>query len=195
MWRRPGGSGGLTIVELMFVVALLATLTAVALPVTGDALDLMRTAGAARYLSGRVMEIRMEAIKRSTAVALRFEPASGDYTFAAYLDGNGNGIRAADIARGVDSPLTRPERLSDNFRGVVFGLRPEVPDVDGGRTGTDGVRMGAARILTMTPSGTATSGTLYVKGRCGQYAVRILGITGRTRVLQYHTGERAWITR
>ena len=33
----------------------------------------------------------------------------------------------------------------------------------------DGVRIGSARILTMSPSGTATSGTLYLQGRRAQY--------------------------
>ncbi len=36
----------------------------------------------------------------------------------------------------------------------------------------------------MSADGTATSGTLYVRGRKGQYAVRVLGVTGRTRMLQ-----------
>ena len=37
----------------------------------------------------------------------------------------------------------------------------------------------------MSADGTATSGTLYVRGRRVQYAVRVLGVTGRTRMLQY----------
>jgi hypothetical protein len=50
-----------------------------------------------------------------------------------------------------------------------------VADVDGDRsTTTDGVRIGSTRILTLGPDGTATSGTLYVRGRRGQFAVRIL---------------------
>jgi hypothetical protein len=57
------------------------------------------------------------------------------------------------------------------------------------------VRIGAARILTMSPDGTATSGTLYVQGRRAQYAVRVLGATGRTRVFKYDTGARTWISR
>ena len=69
-------------------------------------------------------------------------------------------------------------------------------DVDAVRgTGTDGVRIGSARILTMSPDGTATSGTLFLEGRRAQYAVRVLGATGRTRVLKYDSGQRTWINR
>ena len=138
----------------------------------------------------------MEAITRSTSVALRFEPASADYVFTPYADGNGNGVRAADIHRGVDPPAGVPHQLGDNFGGVRLGLLPGLPDVDGVADGsTDGVRIGTARILTMSANGTATSGTLYVQGRRAQYAVRVLGATGRTRVLKFDTGAGTWISR
>lgn len=182
--------------ELLLAVALIATLAGIALPMTNDAVDELRTAAAARYLAGQIRNGRMDAIKRSAVVALRFEAASTDYTFASYIDGNRNGVRTADISRGVDRALTSPHRLRDLFAGVHFSLDAAVPDVDGNKGGgTDGVRIGTARILTTSPDGTATSGTLYVRGRRAQYAVRVLGATGRTRVLKYDTGGRTWISR
>ena len=192
--RSPARQGGLTLVELLFTISLLATITAMAIPLTSDAVDELRTANAVRYLEGRIMNARMEAVKRSAAVALRFEPAEPDYIYATYVDANGNGVRTADIGRGVDWLLASAERLGDKFPGVVFGVQVGVPDLEGSY-GSEGVRIGAARILTMTPMGTATSGTLYVKGRGRQYAVRVLGATGRTRVLRYDTGVQQWMAR
>jgi hypothetical protein len=80
---------------------------------------------------------------------------------------------------------------------VRFGLRAHVPDLDGIRASADGdgVRIGTSRILSMGPDGTATAGTLYLRGRRGQYAVRVLGATGRTRVLRYEAGTDTWVTR
>jgi hypothetical protein len=46
----------------------------------------------------------------------------------------------------------------------------------------------------VSPDGTATSGTLYVQGSRAQYAVRVLGATGRTRVLKYERGSGAWVS-
>ena len=70
-----------------------------------------------------------------------------------------------------------------------------MPDVDGSRaTGEEGIRIGSSRILTLGPDGTATSGTIYLRGRRGQYAVRILGATGRTRVWRFHPGTGEWTT-
>lgn len=188
------GQRGLTLVELLFAVSILATLTGIAISLTSAAIAELRAANAVRYLEGRIMNARMEAVKRSTAVALRFEPFEPDYIYATYMDGNGNGVRTIDIERGIDRRLTAVERLGDNFPGVRFGLADGVPDLDG-TANPEGVRIGSARILTMSANGTATSGTLYVKGKGRQFAVRVLGATGRTRVLRYDTGVHRWIAR
>jgi type II secretory pathway pseudopilin PulG len=184
------------LIELLLAVALIVVLGGLAVPMMTTAVDDIRTASAARYLSGRIMQGRMDAIRRSCAVALRFQPGTPDYSFGAYADGNGNGVRAADIRSGVDRAVGPALQLRDTFAGVHFGLAAGLPDADGAPGGgTDGVRIGTARILTMSPDGTATSGTLYVQGQHAQYAVRVLGATGRTRVLKYDTGVRTWISR
>lgn len=194
--HRRFHAGGFTLIELLLAIALAIVLAGMALPLTASAIDELRTAAAARYLAARIMQGRMDAIRRSTAVALRFELSDPDYAFVPYADGNGNGVRTADIRRGADPPVGSPQQLGHNFPGVRFGLMADLPDVDGGPSGgTDGVRIGAARLLTLSPNGTATSGTLYVQGRRAQYAVRVLGATGRTRVLKYDTGAGTWISR
>jgi hypothetical protein len=165
-------------------------------PVAGNTIDDVRTSLAARYVAARIGSARIDAVRRSKATALRFESAAGDYTFAAYADGNGNGVRSAEIREGIDPVLTPFERLCDRFPGVRFELMPDIPDADGQPgTGRDGVRIGTSRLLSMSSDGTATSGTLYIRGRRRQYAVRVLGATGRTRMLQYRSGDRSWIAR
>jgi type II secretory pathway pseudopilin PulG len=186
---------GFTFLDLLFTTALIATVLSLALPVFSDAIEAQRTASAARYVAGRVFLARMEAVKRSASVALKFEEEDGDYAYAAYVDGNANGVRTLDIRTGVDRVLMDRERLAYNFPGVRFGLMPGVPDADGApdRSNRDGVRIGSARILTLGANGTATAGTLYVHGRQRQYAVRVFGVTGRTRVLRYDATTRKWI--
>ena len=190
---RTNESAGFTLLELLFVASLVATLAALSIPATAGALDEMRTAMAARYLEGRILNARATAIRRSTRVALRFEAVDGDYRYAEYWDGNGNGVRSAEIASGLDPEIAPAEFLGSRFPGVTFGLHAGIADVDGERsTTTDGVRFGSSRILTLGPDGTASSGTLYVRGRRGQFAVRVLGVTGRTRVLRFHPGTGQW---
>jgi hypothetical protein len=174
----------------------MSALVAMAIPMTTSAIDEIRTASAARFLAGRIMQARMDAIRRSSSVALRFLASTPDYTFGTYADGNGNGVRTADIRGGIDPPIGPSLQLHENFPGVHFGLLAGLPDADGapGRD-AEGVRIGSARILAMSSDGTATSGTLYMHGHHAQYAVRILGATGRTRVLKYDTGVHAWTSR
>lgn len=192
---RNNSDRGITLLELVFVVSVTVVLAGVAVPLTGDALDEARTGAAARYLAGQIVSSRMDAVNRSRCVALRFEASTPDYRVARYVDGNGNGVRTAEVGR-IDPIDGVPKRIGDDFPNVRFGLAEGLPDVDGVRgTGTDGVRIGSARILTMSPDGTATSGTLYLEGRRAQYAVRVLGATGRTRVLKYDSGQRTWINR
>jgi Tfp pilus assembly protein FimT len=194
---------GASVLEILFALSAGATAAAIAIPAIGGAVDDMRTVMAARYVAGRIRATRMDAVRRSRAVALRFERRDADggepldrYTFGVFGDGNGNGVRTLDIRSGTDQALTAEECLRDRYPGVGFGLDVDVPDVDGRLgTGEDGVRIGTTQILTMSSDGTATSGTLYIRGRRGQYAVRVLGATGRTRMLQYHPGTRTWIDR
>ncbi|HEX6260634.1 MAG TPA: hypothetical protein VFZ51_08255, partial [Woeseiaceae bacterium] len=135
-------------------------------------------------------------VRRSTCVALRFQPVGADYSFAPFEDGNGNGVRTVDIQSGIDRQVAPYERLGDKFAGIQFKLAPGVPDANGvSGTSEDGVRVGTPQILTMSPDGTATSGTLYLAGKGGQYAVRVLGATGRTRVLYFHPGDLTWYAR
>ena len=193
--RARRSSSGFTLIELMLAMAVGVVLVGVAIPVGGDALDDMRTRAAARYLAGRIANSRLGAINRSRAIGLRFVAGPPDYQFNSYVDSNGNGVRTADIQDGTDFALEVPRRLGSDFRGVRFGLTVGITDVDGvGNTNPDGVRIGTSKILTITPDGTATSGTLYVQGTRAQYAVRVLGATGRTRVLKYESGSRSWVS-
>jgi prepilin-type N-terminal cleavage/methylation domain-containing protein len=188
---------GFTLLELLLATAIVATVLSMSVPLTTSAIDEIRTSMAARYVEGRILNARMLAVKRSADVALRFEAVGGGYAIAEYLDGNGNGVRSAEIAAGIDTQLAPRQFLHEQFPAVVFGLGANIPDVDGARSAsaTDGVRVGSSRILTLGPDGTATSGTLYLHGRRGQFAVRVLGATGRTRVLRFDTGTGRWSAR
>ena len=189
---RPGG---FTLLELLLALAVGGTLASMAIPVALRALDDYRARAAATYLAHRLAQARIEAIKRSCFVGVRFAPDAADYAFATVADGNDNGLRTSDITGGVDFILTSPERLCWHFSDVTCGILPGVPDADGAPSGgPDGVRVGASRIVSMNPNGSATSGTIYLHGRYAtQYAVRILGATGRVRILKYLEGARRWI--
>ena len=187
-------SRGYSLIELLLVIALASVLAGVAVPITRGAVDEVRASGAARHMAALVADTRLDAIRRSSSVGLRFESVGDDYRFRAHLDGNGNGLRTADITGGIDRPLARAERLSDQFPGVTLGLLEGIPDLDGSSASRDGVRIGTARILSVSPDGSCTGGTLYIRGARTQYALRILGATGRARLFRYDRGSNRWTT-
>jgi type II secretory pathway pseudopilin PulG len=191
---RRGTPAGYTLLELVFASALVATVSGIAAPQLGAALDDYRTTGAARYLASRLQQTRMEAVVRSAEVAVQFLDTADGVRYTVYVDGNRNGVRTRDILRGVDWPLGSSERLPDQFAGVDFGTRPGLPPVDSGPApGGDPIKLGASNLLSFSPNGTSTSGSLYIKGRRDtQYVIRIFGETGKLRVLRFNPSAKDW---
>ncbi len=187
---------GYSLLELIMVMGLGATLTAAAVPQYLAGLDEARAKGAAHHVSGQLQRARMEAVKRSAMVGVQFTPtADGGYSYAMYLDGNRNGVLTRDIQKGIDPLLAVTERLSDQFPGVEFGAAPGSPPADPGGTppGSDPIRLGSGNIASFSAVGTSTSGTIYIRGRHDvQYAVRIFGETGKTRMLKLDSRARRW---
>ena len=113
-----------------------------------------------------------------------------------FADGNGNGVLQRDIDRGIDLPLTPMEWLDDQARDISLRINQDVTDVAGSATlgpGDDPLRIGNTSLLTFSPVGSATSGTLYVAAHRGpQMAIRVFGATGRVRVLMFDARTRQW---
>ena len=65
------------------------------------------------------------------------------------------------------------------------------PDLEG--QSSDPIQLGGTTLLTFTPEGTATSGSLYVRGRKGvQMPYECSVRTGRARVHRYDERQHAW---
>lgn len=193
---KYGCSAGMTLVDSMAGVAVLTMLAGMAVPLLMAARGRSEVAAAARYLAAQAMVARAAAARHGAAVGLRFETDAGEDRFTSFVDGDGDGIRSADVARGIDRRLGPAQRLQEAYPAVRFGLDASIPPIGASRpagSNADPVRFGRSDTLTFSPLGTATSGTLYLRGRAGQqYAVRVLGATARVRLLQFDTATRVW---
>lgn len=186
---------GYTLIELLVVIGLMTTVVAMATPSMTAGLDEARVSGAARYIAGRFGLTRTQAVHRHANVGLRFSGTAAGISMRPFLDTNGNGVRSADIASGVDTPVLSAERLADLFGGVRFGFIEGATLIDGTPAAVDDdpVRFGMTRMVTFTPVGTATAGTVYIRGRGkSQYAVVVLGATGRTRIARFDARRQEW---
>jgi type II secretory pathway pseudopilin PulG len=190
-----GRSGGYSLLELVFVMTLSITVSAAAVPQYLSGLDDTRATAATRYVAARLQRARMDAVTRSASVAIQFSSLSTGYAFGVYADGNRNGVLTYDIQHGVDRPLGAVEHLSDQFPGVDFGVLPGLPAIDSGSSppGSDPIHLGSGSLASFSSAGTSSSGTLYLRSRGGaQFAIRIFGETGRTRLLKFDRNSWVW---
>lgn len=192
------GSG---LVDLIATLAVGALLLLVATPALDRTRAEVRLSGAARRLMLELSRLRWTAVASGDSHGLRFErDEAGEWRWRVVRDGNGNGLRNAEIDAGVDRTLGEGGLPPAGEPAVRFGFpeldRPirAIPprrgtlDVSGGP-----VRVGRARLVSFSPLGRATSGTLYLTdGRRSLWAVVVYGRTARMRVWRYREGARRW---
>jgi hypothetical protein len=109
-------------------------------------------------------------------VALRLTGIPADAVLTTVLDGNRNGVLSTDILAGIDVPAGTPAALGALFHGITVSPIPA-----------------AGTALSFSPAGTSSSATITVEGRDGaRFGVRLLGATGRARVLRYDFTNDSW---
>ncbi len=187
---------GAALIDIIVSVSFCLVMMAIAVPVVGGTLERERARVGTRYLAGHLLRARLESLKQARSVAVRLEVVGDRTRLQLFADGNGNGVLQRDIDRGIDPPLTPPEWLDDQSREMSLRVNQTIRDVAGTTTlvaGDDPLRIGNTALLSFSPLGSATHGTLYVAARRGpQMAIRIFGATGRVRVLMFETQTRQW---
>ena len=186
-----------SLIEVLFVLGTAATLMSAAALQGRAAIANMRSIAAGRFVVSVLQDARTRAITRGVDTALRVRRDATSFSLVVYEDGNRNGVLSADIVSGADTQVGPVMRVPERFPGVDFGALPGLPGVEGSVSpGTDPIRLGAADGVTFSPSGSAGTGSLYLRGADGnQYVIRIYGETGRLRLLKFHAGIQRWLPR
>ena len=192
---EPRDPRGAALIDLIFACGLLVVLAAIAIPSLHASRE--RDAGrmAARHLANKFQMLRVEAVRRNSTAAMRFDPDDlGQY--AVYADGDGDGVRQQDIDSSIDAPLEAGMHLSHVFSAAALRVATSVPAPDGSGTidaGSDPIRIGNTNLVSFSPLGSSTSGTVYLATRDGsQWCIRLLGATGRVRVLWFDRARGVW---
>ena len=197
--QPPGAASGYTFVEAL-VVSMVASLTLVAgAPAFVVARHDIQANAATTYVAALVREARIEAARRRASVGLRIDrDAEERWQIQSFIDGDGDGLRSADIETGTDPARGPAVRLDQVFPGVSFGIVPGAVAVEAGDSLADGnpVRLGRSGILSCSPQGGCTGGSLYLAGPFRrQMVVRVLGGTGRVRSGRYLWNLQRWVLR
>jgi Tfp pilus assembly protein FimT len=169
-------AAGFTVIEALFVCAVVAVVTAVAVPISLGGVQRARGWAGTRYLAARMIRARALAVGRGAAVAVRFSGNADGTTVASFADGNRNGVLTRDIDAGIDPAIDEPVPVASLFSGVA------VPDE------------GGPRLFSFSPDGTSTTGSVIVQSRDGsRFAIRVLGATARIRIERYVTARDVWV--
>jgi Tfp pilus assembly protein FimT len=179
-------SRGMSVIELVVTLALIVIVLGVSIPRMAGYVRESRLRGAAFYLRGLFRETRARAAREARYVGVVFDEVDGDPVFSIYGDGNSNGIHRLDIDRGVEEQIREPYRLTLTFPGIRYGSLPDGAEAPS----FPGLQIGRSKIVSFSPIGASTSGTLYLSNEYGTvYAVVILGSTGRVRVARFQGGK------
>jgi Tfp pilus assembly protein FimT len=179
-------SAGQSLIEVLVAITVAAIVLAAAIPVTTSYVHEARLRGAAFHVRGLFRQVRARAAAEARYVGIVFDEVEGDPVFSIYGDGNYNGIRRVDIDRGVEEKLREPYRLTETFPGVRYGSLP----AGASEPFFPGLQFGKSHIVSFSPLGSSTSGTLYLSNQYGLvYAIVVLGSTGRVRVARYRDGH------
>jgi type II secretory pathway pseudopilin PulG len=195
--RRSGA--GWSLPELLAALALAAAATLLAAPALARTVRREALEGAIRTVSADLSRARWEALAGGEAVGLRFTLGpQGDLTWSLCRDGDGDGLRSADIAAGIDRCTSRPPGVRARFNGVHAGVPagrvvPKLPPQSGPLDNpADPVKFGTADVTTFSPLGNATAGSLYLTDGTGAAALVVNGTTGRLRLFRLHPNQSAW---
>lgn len=181
---RPSGSPGFSVTELVIVLALVSSLIGLGVPPLLQGARMKETADAAAYLAGQFRLCRQRAVMTGKSLAVVFNEEGTELGWRICHDEDGDGVSRGDVEAGRDRCEPTVERLSQRFPHVRPGYHPGVPPISG--TSMAAVRFGNSRMAVFTPLGTSSSGSLVLMGAGGtQVAIRVSGVTGRTRTLRF----------
>ena len=107
--RRDAGA---SLIDVLLVLAIVATVTGISVPVSGTVVDAGRARQAAAFVSSRFRLARIEALNKAANVGVVFDLVSDRWSIRICRDGNRNGLRRADIGSGIDPCTDGPHHFS-----------------------------------------------------------------------------------
>ncbi|MBI4160878.1 MAG: GspH/FimT family pseudopilin [Acidobacteria bacterium] len=199
---RRGGDGrdGYSLPEILAVLLFFALLATSGAGGIRASLANARMSAATGRLTVLIRWMRTEALRRGTHVGIVFAPdPGGNLRFELRRDGDGDGIRSADVRAGIDPRFGGPFDLGREFPGVRFGILPRgripaIPPAGGAlRNRDDPIQFGPADLISFSPRGQSSSGTLYLTdGDRRMTALVIYGPTIRLRVWKWRDAAGRW---
>ncbi len=151
MLRRR--QAGLTMVEMMVVLVLIALLMAATYPFLGNVLDVMVSKGAAEQVASAVRDARQRAITEGESRCIQF---SGSPPYTIYE------IRVASSTPACNGALQATERIGNEAVVVTGSTLTLIFDPVGRRLAADGTVATTDAVITVQTQSLSCPGTITV---------------------------------
>jgi len=197
--RRESLSGcrGVSTAELVVAMAVSGVLMVVGIPMIEDARRAAALNRSAAQVHGLLVRCRATAVLRSRNCSVVFDLASdGGWRCMVAEDGDGDGVRRADINDGTDPLVGHAVTMDADVAGPGI-LGGGVPDPSGtGSLGgdlSDPIRAGRGNIISFTARGTATPSSVFLTDHSRRMiALRVYGGTARINRISWIKGATEW---
>ena len=189
---------GYTLAEIVVTLGTLGIIACITLSATSSMLWRSTMRGAVVRVHSLLVMTQEDAVALQRNRAIKFlRGADGGWSYAVYIDGDGDGVLNADIASGVDPLVEGPDVIVAPRAMATIGIPPQgLPDPDGGarlRPETAPVQFNRSTLCSFSADGSGTPGSIYLRTVGGDAAVvRCSGEGGRISVLLLDRGGRKW---
>jgi prepilin-type N-terminal cleavage/methylation domain-containing protein len=185
---------GHSLLELLTAIVILGIMVCVAVPAFATYRRKNSIYVAARQLETTLRFVRSRAITRSAHAGMKFTGSGSNWRFAIHDDGDHDGVRNDDIRNSIDPIAVASAPLMPQLQCARIGLLPYTikdPDGDPLPPTKSPVEFGSSAICSFSPIGAGTPGSIYVTTDIGDlYCIRVLGTSGRVRILRYGANKK-----
>ncbi len=184
---RPARSCGYTLVELLIVLAVLASLAALSWPTVREMLAKSELQSAARQFRAALIKVRLDAIQSGTVRQLRYRPGTGRFEVSvlAAIDGEFDGNELA-LAAGGPAHGPAEDRLA---AGVLFHGPDEPQRADRPPDSAELLPDQWSAPIRFYPNGRTSDARVRLEGRRGyRMEVTLRGVTGAVSI-----GKLDWV--
>ena len=189
---------GYSLVEVVVTAGALGLIACATLPAMSSMIWRATMRGAMTRVHSLMVMTQEDAIAMQRNRAIKFiRQSDGGWSYAIYVDGDGDGVLNADIDRGIDLLVEGPEVIADPRAMATIAIPPGgLPDPDGGPRllpETAPVQFNRSTLCSFSPDGSGTPGSVYISTIAGDAAVvRCSGEAGRISDLVLSRGGRKW---